>query len=86
MAVGDLARSWSTIKNVLSDVSGLSHTAWHVVAGLLLYPVFARLMRRPLGSWRPLVPIAVLELARPVVVHAPPPSSSRGHPTQHPHF
>lgn len=53
---------WERFKDWLSATVHLTHHQLHVVVGLLLFVAGARLLRRPLGSALPLVPVAVLEL------------------------
>jgi len=53
---------WERFKDWLSASVHLTHHELHVLAGLALFIVSARLLRRPLRSVLPLVPVAVLEL------------------------
>lgn len=57
-----LVLAWENFKDWLSNTIGLTHWDLHVIIGLVLLIVFGRIMRRPLGSFMPLVPIALLEL------------------------
>jgi hypothetical protein len=58
---------WGDFKEDLSHVLHVPQAALHVAIGLLLYPLFARWMGVRWGSWRPLLPIAALELANEVI-------------------
>lgn len=49
-------------KNWLSDHLHLTHHDLHVILGLGLTFLFGRLMRLPLGSWRPLLIVFALEM------------------------
>lgn len=53
---------WERFKDWLSASVHLTHHQLHVVVGLLLFVLAARLLRRPLRSPLPLLPVAVLEL------------------------
>ena len=55
--------AWETFKDWLSARVHLSHWDLHVIVGLAIFLLFARLLRRPLTSLVPLIPVALLELA-----------------------
>lgn len=57
-----LVLAWEAIKEFFERTLGINHLVLHLVAGLALFMLFARLMRRPLGSAAPLIPVALLEL------------------------
>lgn len=52
---------WEAFKDWLSATVHLTHHQLHLTLGLLLFVVFARVMRRPLRSPLPLLPVAGLE-------------------------
>ena len=52
---------WERFKDWLSHSVHLTHHQLHVLVGLLLFVLAARVLRRPLASPLPLVPVAVLE-------------------------
>ena len=52
---------WEATKIWLSHNLHLTHHELHVIVGIILYFLFARLLRARYGSVRPLIPIAVLE-------------------------
>src|SRR5581483_4520378 len=52
---------WEDFKDWLSDDLHISHWAIHVTIGIPLFLLFARLMRKPLSSALPLIPVALLE-------------------------
>jgi hypothetical protein len=54
--------AWEATKEWLSHSFGVSHLTLHLLVGLGLFFLFARLMRRPIASPLPLLPVAVLEL------------------------
>jgi hypothetical protein len=54
--------SWESFKNWLSGTTGLTHNDWHILLGLALTLGFTRVLRRPLGSWLPLLLVLALEL------------------------
>ena len=54
--------AWESFKDWLSASVHLTHWDLHVIVGLLGFFGFGRLMRRPITSSLPIVPIAVLEL------------------------
>ena len=54
--------AWETFKDWLSATVHLSHWNLHVILGLASFLLFARLLRRPLTSFVPLIPVALLEL------------------------
>ena len=54
--------AWETFKDWLSGAVHLTHWNLHVVFGLTLFLLFARLLRRPLMSFLPLLPVAFFEL------------------------
>lgn len=53
---------WESFKDWLSEKTGLTHHDWHILLGLALTLGFTWALRRPLGSWRPLLLVLVLEL------------------------
>lgn len=53
---------WEDFKDWLSATAHLSHWTLHVVFGLAFYLLFGRLLRRPLSSLLPILPVALLEL------------------------
>ena len=57
----EIVLAWEAFKDWLSTTLHLTHWHLHVVVGLVLLVLFGRLMRRPLRSFIPLAPIAVLE-------------------------
>lgn len=58
---------WGDFKEGLADILHVPQAALHVAIGLLFYPIFARWMGVRSGSWRPLLPIAALELANETI-------------------
>ncbi|WP_156818939.1 hypothetical protein [Sphingomonas sp. Mn802worker] len=56
---------WGSFKDWLSETTGLRHHGWHVLLGLALTLGFTWALRRSLGSWLPLVLLA-LELVNEV--------------------
>lgn len=54
--------AWETFKDWLSATVHLTHWDLHVILGLGFFLLFARLLRRPLASFLPLLPVALLEL------------------------
>ena len=61
-AVLSIVLAWETFKDWLSATVGLSHWDLHVILGLGFFLAFGRLMRRPLTSFLPILPVALLEL------------------------
>lgn len=57
----DLPLLWTVTKDWLSAMLHLTHTDLHLVLGIVVTLLFGRLLRRPLTSWLPLLPVAVLE-------------------------
>ena len=57
-----LVLAWETFKDWLSKTVGLTHWDLHIIIGLALLFGLGRIMRRPLRSFLPLLPIALLEL------------------------
>lgn len=53
---------WERFKVWLSATSGLTHHDFHLLLGVLLTLGFGWLLRRPLGSWLPLILVFGLEL------------------------
>lgn len=53
---------WEACKDWLSTTTGLTHHDWHVLLGLALTLAFTWALRRPLGSWLPLLLVLALEL------------------------
>jgi hypothetical protein len=53
--------AWEWFKDWLSATVHLSHHQLHVALGLLLFVMFARLLRRPMRSFAPLLAVAGLE-------------------------
>ncbi len=53
---------WERVKVWLSATSGLTHHDFHLLLGVLLTLGFGWLLRRPLGSWLPLILVLGLEL------------------------
>lgn len=54
--------AWETFKDWLAATVHLTHWDLHVILGLGLLIGFGRVLRRPLRSFLPLLPVAVLEL------------------------
>lgn len=54
--------AWETFKDRVSARVHPTHWDLHVILGLVLFLLFARLLRRPPTSLVPLVPVALLEL------------------------
>jgi hypothetical protein len=54
--------TWEGFKDWLSAEASLTHHELHLILGVLLMIVFGRLLRRPIGSWLPLLPVLALEL------------------------
>lgn len=57
-----LVLDWEMFKVWLSAMSGLTHHDFHLLLGVLLTLGFGWLLRRPLGSWLPLMLVLGLEL------------------------
>ncbi len=53
--------AWEGFKDWLSATAHLTHWDLHLLLGLGCFVLFARLLRRPLTSFAPLVPVAMLE-------------------------
>jgi hypothetical protein len=53
---------WEMVKVWLSATSGLTHHDFHLLLGVLLTLGFGWVLRRPLGSWLPLILVLGLEL------------------------
>lgn len=53
---------WEGAKDWLARTLHVTHWDLHVIAGLMLFVLFGRLLRRPLTSFLPLLPVALLEL------------------------
>ena len=58
-----IVESWEIFKDWLSAAVHLSHFQLHVTLGLALTVLIGRLLRKPLGSFLPLLIVLVLELA-----------------------
>lgn len=56
-------QGWWEIKLFIERVTSVSMDALHVIAGVLLWVLFARLLRTSLTSWRPCLPVLALALA-----------------------
>lgn len=54
--------AWEAFKDWLSATVHLTHWDLHVILGLAFFFGFARLLRRPLTAFLPLLPVALLEL------------------------
>ena len=61
-----LVLDWEMFKVWLSATSGLTHHDFHLLLGVLLTLGFGWVLRRPLGSWPPLLIVLVLELINEV--------------------
>lgn len=59
--------AWETFKDWLSATAHLTHWDLHVILGLGFFLVFGRLLRRPLTSFLPLLPVALLELGNEIL-------------------
>lgn len=57
---------WESFKDWLSATTGLTHHDWHVLLGLALTLGFTWALRRPLGSWLPLLLVLALELVNEI--------------------
>lgn len=57
-----LVLDWEKFKVWLSAASGLTHHDIHLLLGVLLTLGFGSLLRRPLGSWLPLLLVFGLEM------------------------
>ena len=57
-----VVESWETFKDWLSKTVHLTHHQLHLLLGVLLLLIVGRLLRRPLGSWSPLLLVSALEL------------------------
>lgn len=55
--------AWESFKDWLSLGVHLTHHELHVVVGLLIFVAAAKLLRRRLSSFVPLLPVATLEAA-----------------------
>jgi hypothetical protein len=53
---------WEAFKDWLSASTGLTHHDYHVLLGIVLTLGLTWLLRRPLGSWLPLLIVLALEL------------------------
>ena len=53
---------WEQFKVWLTATTGLTHHDYHLLLGVLLTLGFGILLRRPFGSWLPLLVVLVLEL------------------------
>ena len=58
----EIILAWEATKVWLARTFHLSHYVIHVFVGIILLFALGRLMRRPLTSFAPLIPIAILEL------------------------
>ena len=58
--------AWESFKDWLSESTGLEHHDYHILLGILLTLGLTWLLRRPLGSWLPLLIVLVLELVNEV--------------------
>jgi hypothetical protein len=58
---------WGDFKIWLEHSSQLPQSALHVIVGIALYPIFAKMMKVRWGSPLPLLPILGLELVNEVV-------------------
>jgi hypothetical protein len=54
---------WYRLKLFIEHVSGISMDALHILVGFFLFVLAARLLKRPLGSFLPLVALLLVELA-----------------------
>lgn len=54
--------AWETFKDWLAATAHLTHWDLHLILGLAFFLIFARLLCRPLTSFLPLLPVALLEL------------------------
>jgi hypothetical protein len=54
--------AWESFKDWLSKSTGLEHHDYHILLGILLTLGLTWLLRRPLGSWLPLLIVLALEL------------------------
>lgn len=54
--------AWEAAKERLALSIHFSHEALHVLVGVMLFMLSAVVMRRPVRSLRPIVPVAVVEL------------------------
>jgi hypothetical protein len=59
----DMVLDWEAAKDWLSTEAHLSHAVLHIHLGLAIYLLTGLLLRRPLGSARPWLVVAALELA-----------------------
>ncbi|KQN21255.1 hypothetical protein ASE86_14925 [Sphingomonas sp. Leaf33] len=62
-----LALAWESFKVWLTDTLPFSHHDYHLMLGVLLTLGFGWLLRRPLGSWLPLILVFVLEMINEVL-------------------
>lgn len=62
-----LALAWESFKVWLTDTLPFSHHDYHLMLGVLLTLGLGWLLRRPLGSWLPLVLVFVLEMTNEVL-------------------
>lgn len=53
---------WGDVKEWLSESLHLSHAMLHVHIGMAVFLLSASLLRRPVGTWAPLMVVVVLEL------------------------
>lgn len=51
---------WESFKDWLSETTGLTHHDWHILLGLTLTLGSTWALRRPLGSWLPLLLVLAL--------------------------
>ena len=58
---------WGDVKDWLSDSLHLSHGILHVHVGMAVFLLGAVLLRRPVGTWTPLLIVVVLELLNEAV-------------------
>ena len=61
-AMVGIVLDWEVFKVWLTATSGLTHHDFHLLLGVLLTLGFGWLLRRPLGSWLPLILVLGLEL------------------------
>lgn len=61
-AVSTVFAKWHEIKTGIEAVGAVSDDALHVIVGVALQLMFALILRRPLASWKPIVPVVGLLL------------------------
>ena len=62
----DVVLLWEATKDFISGTLHVTHHALHIVLGLLLFVLFARISRRSIRSPWPLLPVLLLELLNEV--------------------